>query len=239
MVARGRPRSFDRDAALRAAMKCFWKSGYEGASMAGLTEAMGINSPSLYACFGSKEELFREAVGLYLATEDRASRDILARASTAREAIHAMLRHTVGNLARPDQPRGCLLILGDSNAESAAVRDYLGRHRRDIQARLEQRLRQGTADGDVPAGADIKVAASFYMTILQGLSLRARDGASRQGLTETVESAMAAWDSLLKARLAKPQRGKAVGARERDPAAGGSKSVNVQPKNATPPAPKT
>jgi AcrR family transcriptional regulator len=176
---------------------------------------MGINSPSLYACFGSKEELFREAVDLYLATEDRASSDILARASTAHEAIHAMLRHSVSNLARLDQPHGCLLILGDSNAESAAVRDYLGQCRRDIQARLEQRLRQGTADGDVPAGADINAAASFYMTILQGLSLRARDGASRQGLTEIVESAMAAWDSLLKARLAKPQRGKAVGAKER------------------------
>jgi len=63
MVTRGRPRSFDRDAALRSAMKLFWKLGYEGASMAALTKAMGINAPSLYAAFGSKEGLFKEAVG--------------------------------------------------------------------------------------------------------------------------------------------------------------------------------
>ena len=84
MVTRGRPRSFDRDAALEAAMKTFWQFGYEGASMAALTAAMGINSPSLYACFGSKEQLFREAVDLYLATEDKNTRGTLAEQPTAR-----------------------------------------------------------------------------------------------------------------------------------------------------------
>ncbi|HEV8389551.1 MAG TPA: helix-turn-helix domain-containing protein, partial [Dongiaceae bacterium] len=100
MATRGRPRSFDRDAALRSAMKTFWKSGYEGASMAALTEAMGINSPSLYAAFGSKDALFREAVALYLETEDAKGKAILEAGPTARAAIHAMLRNSVANLAR-------------------------------------------------------------------------------------------------------------------------------------------
>jgi AcrR family transcriptional regulator len=217
MVARGRPRSFDRDAALRSAMKTFWKFGYEGASMAVLTRAMGINSPSLYAAFGSKEELFRAAVRLYLDTEDAKGKAILDAEPTARAAIHAMLRNSVGNLARPGAPHGCLLILGDSNAtpENDRVRQYLCQRRRDIQAGLEARLKRGIADGDLPPATDIKAMAAFYMTILQGLSLRARDGAAREAMAAVVESAMAAWDSLLNARPSKPQRGKVVGARER------------------------
>ena len=208
MAARGRPRSFDRDAALRKAMKTFWKFGYEGASMAALTEAMGINSPSLYAAFGSKEELFREAVALYLETEDSKGRAILDEEPTARAAIHAMLRNSVSNLARPGAPQGCLLILGDSNAtpENNGVRQYLCQRRRDIQTGIDTRLRRGVSDGDVPADADIEAMAAFYMTVIQGLSLRARDGASRDAMNGIVESAMAAWDSLAVSRAAQSSR---------------------------------
>lgn len=198
MVTRGRPRSFDRDAALRAAMETFWKAGFEGASMAALTEAMGINSPSLYAAFGSKEGLFREAVALYLKTEDCKGRIILEREPTARAAVGAMLRNSVGNLTRAGCPQGCLLILGDSNAspDNDEVRRHLCQRRRDIQAALEQRVRRGISEGDVPAHADAGAMAAFYMTVIQGLSLQARDDASRKALTAIVESAMAAWDSL-------------------------------------------
>jgi AcrR family transcriptional regulator len=210
MVPRGRPRSFDRDAALRSAMKTFWKFGYEGASMAELTKAMGINSPSLYAAFGSKEELFREAIALYLATEDCETRKAMEGQSTARAAFHALLRQSAGNLARAGYPHGCLLILGDSNATPGndRVRQFLCQRRRDIQAGLEARLKRGIADGDLSADADIKAMAAFYMTVLQGLSLRARDGASREALTGVVESAMAAWDSLTTPRAPASPRAK-------------------------------
>ncbi len=212
MVTRGRPRSFDRDAALRAAMKVFWQSGYEGASMAALTEAMGINSPSLYACFGSKEELFRQAVQLYLDTEDCESGAILDEQPTARGAIDAMLRHSAAKLTRPGAPHGCLLILGDSNAspEHARVHSHLVQRRRDVRGRIAQRLRKGVADGDVPPGTDINAMAAFYMTVLQGLCLQSRDGTSREALLQVVESAMAAWDSLLSMRAPKPSHGKLV-----------------------------
>lgn len=211
MASRGRPRSFDRDAALRMAMRTFWKFGYEGASMAELTGAMGINSPSLYAAFGSKEELFRAAVRLYLETEDSKGKAILEGAPTARAAIHAMLRNSVANLARPGAPHGCLLILADSNAtpENDSVRQHLCQRRRDIQAGLEQRLQRGIADGDLPPATDVKAMAAFYMTVLQGLSLRARDGATRDALAAVVESAMVAWGSLAASRALKPARSKA------------------------------
>lgn len=201
MVARGRPRSFDRHAALAAAMETFWRSGYEGASMAALTAAMGINSPSLYAAFGSKEALFREAVDFYLASEASKGEAILDRAPTAREAVHALLRLTIENLVRPDRPHGCLVVLGDSNAapQNSGVHAYLSQCRRNSQAMLEARLKRGVRDGDVPAGADVPAIAAFYMTVTQGLSLRARDGISREALLRVADSAMAGWDALVAA----------------------------------------
>ena len=214
MVTRGRPRSFDRDAALQSAMKTFWQFGYEGASMAALTEAMGINSPSLYAAFGSKEDLFKEAVELYLATEDQKTRRTLAEQTTARGAVEAMLRRSVANLTDPSGCRGCLLVLGDSNAapEHGGIHDYLAQRRKEIQAAMEERIRRGIADGDVPPQASVRTIAAFYMTVLQGLSLRARDGASREAMMQVADAAVAAWDSLTQA--AAPKRAK-VAARGR------------------------
>lgn len=201
MVARGRPRSFDRDAALAAAMKTFWQFGYEGASMAALTQAMGINSPSLYAAFGSKEALFKEAVQLYMATEDEKTRRTLGEQPTARGAIEAMLRRSVANLADPAGCRGCLLVLGDSNAapEHGGIHRYLAQRRKEIQAAIEERIRRGIADGDVSAGANVKIVSAFLMTVLQGLSLRARDGAAREAMLQVADAALAAWDSLTQA----------------------------------------
>jgi AcrR family transcriptional regulator len=201
MAARGRPRGFDRDAALAAAMKVFWQFGFEGASMAALTEAMGINSPSLYAAFGSKEALFKEAVELYRATEDGKTRNTLDEQPTARGAVESMLRRSVANLADPAGCRGCLLVLGDSNAapEHGGIHDYLAQRRKEIQAALEERIKRGIADGDVPAHANAKTIAAFFMTVMQGLSLRARDGASREAMMQVAEAALAAWDSLTQA----------------------------------------
>jgi AcrR family transcriptional regulator len=198
--SRGRPRSFDRDIALRAAMETFWQRGYEGASMAELTQAMGINSPSLYAAFGSKEGLFQEALKLYLATEDSEGKHQLFGAPTAREGLHAMLRHGARSLARPGCPHGCMLILGDANTsvQNDSIRQSLCKWRREIQAGFVERLKHGIANGDVPRDADVGQIADFYMTVLQGLSLRARDGASRE--------AMAAWDTLISTPAAKPPK---------------------------------
>ena len=199
--SRGRPRGFDRDDALVAAMQVFWRRGYDGASMAELTAEMGNNAPSLYAAFGSKEELFQETLRLYLDTEDCEGRNQLFGATTAREGFHAMLRHSARSLTRPNLPHGCMLILGDANssAQNAGVHKSLCNWRREIQAVFEQRLRRGLADGDVPATANVAAIAAFYMTVLQGLSLRARDGATRETLTEITDAAMIGWDALVAA----------------------------------------
>ena len=208
MAERGRPRSFDRDLALRQAMIVFWERGYEGASMEALTAAMGINRPSLYAAFGDKEALFREAVALYERSEGGVSGRALTDVPTARGAIEAMLRGNVDAYADPRTPSGCMIILAANLASTGNedVHDFLASRRDAAQAALVARLKRGIADGDLPKAADTNAIATFYSTVLQGLSFQSRSGASRKSLHRIVDSAMAAWDTL--AAPVRPASGK-------------------------------
>jgi AcrR family transcriptional regulator len=198
MAERGRPRSFDRADALKQAMRVFWQRGYEGTSLSDLTAAMGINSPSLYAAFGCKEALFREAVELYNVTEGATTTAALSEEPTARAAIEAMLRSNARAYADPATPPGCMVVLAAaiSTAENEPVREFLAGVRREAHDAVRQRLKRGIADGDLPKGTDTAALANFYTTVLQGLSFQARDGASRKTLNTIVDCAMAAWDTL-------------------------------------------
>lgn len=179
-------------------MEVFWSKGYEGSSLTDLTEAMGINSPSLYGAFGSKESLFREAVALYRETEGGSARRALLEAPTARDAMHAMLLASAERFTTPGLPPGCMIVLGaPAGCEShAGVGDFLGDNRREMQSRILARLSAGAAQGELPAGADLKGLAAFYTTVLHGMSIQARDGASRKTLQAVARQAMRAWDAL-------------------------------------------
>ncbi|NKY88013.1 TetR/AcrR family transcriptional regulator [Nocardia veterana] len=195
MAERGRPRGFDRDTALRRAMEVFWEHGYEGASMSDLTTAMGINSPSLYAAFGSKEQLFREAVELYGRTEGSYTDRALHTAPTARAAIEAMLRDNASAYCDPATPRGCLVVVAGHTAapRNGAVRDFLAERRRHTTEAVRQRLERGIRDGDLDAEADIAGLADFYTAVLFGLSVQAADGVDGPRLGRTIDRALQAW----------------------------------------------
>lgn len=198
MADRGRPRKFDRTAALQRAMEVFWAKGFAGASMTDLTAAMGINSPSLYAAFGSKEQLFREAVDLYRGTEgQRVWKDVDA-LPTARATVEAILMRTAESFTRPDKPTGCLVVLGAVVGGDAgeAVGRVLCERRRGNHETLTRRLERAVAEGELPQGIDCGAIATFYLTVQQGMSLQARDGATRETLTAVARSAMAAWPAL-------------------------------------------
>jgi AcrR family transcriptional regulator len=202
MAARGRPRAFDRDVALRVALDLFWERGYEGTSLADLTQAMGIASASLYAAFGSKEALFREVMMLYGATAGEPPRRALREQPTARAAIEAMLRATADQITQPDTPHGCMLILAApiGAIENSAVREFLADRRRGMLAEIRDRLARGAADGDLTASpASLDAIARYYTTVVQGLSVQARDGAGRADLEDVISCAMAAWDTLASA----------------------------------------
>ena len=179
-------------------MDVFWARGYEDASIAQLTAAMGINPPSLYAAFGSKEQLFRAAVELYDRTEGEITTRALSEPPTARTAVEALLRDNAARYTEDGKPAGCMVIACAASASpsSAGVRDHLVESRRVVEDQIADRIRRGIADGDVPAGADPEALGVFFNTILEGLSHHARDGASRAKLDSIVDSAMSAWDAL-------------------------------------------
>jgi AcrR family transcriptional regulator len=202
MARRGRPRDFDRDIALRKAVDLFWERGYEGTSLKDLTEAMGIASASIYACFGSKEALFREVMALYGSMEGQPPRDALREQPTARGAIHAMLRATADVITRPGSPHGCMLILAAPTGavENHPVREFLADRRRGMITENRDRLARGVADGDlIASAASLDAIARYYTTVVQGLSVQARDGASRADLEAVITCAMAAWETLTSA----------------------------------------
>jgi AcrR family transcriptional regulator len=200
MSRRGRPREFDRDQALRGAMTVFWDKGYEGASLDALQSAMGgINPPSFYAAFGSKERLFFEVVDLYRETVGDPPTRALESAMTARAGIEAMLREAVDIYCDPDTPRGCLFFLSAVNCTPAnkSVQDRMRGYRAQVPHLIRRRLERGVAEGDVPKHLDLEPLASLYACLVHALPLRASDGASRQELLAGVTAAMAAWDQLI------------------------------------------
>jgi AcrR family transcriptional regulator len=171
MAVVGRPRSFDRDIALDAAMVQFWRWGYDKTSIAMLTEAMGVTPPSLYAAFGDKDRLFEEASSLYFqricdAVDRAASRP------TVREAVGTMLDATARAQTAADTPLGCLVL----------TEPRLTAQRQVLHSRLMNRIARGVAEGDLPATVHPGPLASFLVAVMHGMSGHARDGGSTDEL---------------------------------------------------------
>lgn len=202
---RGRPRAFDRGAALAQATRLFWQKGYEATSMADLTQAMGIGSPSLYAAFGSKEGLYVEALRHYGDNYEALVWGRFRAAATAREAVAAYLLDSAAALTGSlgDNPLGCMVTLSSIDCDD---QPDLGERLRAARAvsleRLEQRFRQAIDDGELPPGLDIRALGRFLQTLQSGMSILARDGASRADLEAAAEIAMLGWD----ARIAEARR---------------------------------
>lgn len=199
MAPRGRPRTFDPDIALEQATNLFWERGYEGTTLSNLAEAMGIASASIYACFGSKADLFRRVMERYGTTYGGPPKRALTEHPTSRDAVHAMLHATVDQITRSDAPHYCMLILAAPTGaiENHAVREFLADIRRSQFTAVKERLDQGVADGDLTVPDDAVAAiARYYATVVQGLSVQARDGATRDDLEAIITCAMAAWDTL-------------------------------------------
>jgi len=193
-VAMGRPRAFDRDQALDQALHVFWQNGYEGTSIADLTEAMGINPPSLYAAFGNKETLFREALDRYEARRDEIMAEAFA-APTAREAMTRLLEGTADRLSDKGKPRGCLMVQGAlcGGEECETVKRDLASRRAGGEALIRERLKRAKREGDLPDDADPAALARFVSTILQGMSVQASGGATRKELHAIADIALRAW----------------------------------------------
>lgn len=194
---RGRPRAFDREAALAQATRLFWTKGYEATSIADLVQAMGIGSPSLYAAFGSKEALYAEALRHYLENYEDLFWTRFSCADTAREAVLSFLMDSAAALTGcvVDVPRGCMATLSTVGCEGHAELGELVRTARaGTRHRIEERLNRAVTEGELSASTDTDALARFVQAVQNGMSILARDGASRSELEATAQIAMLGWD---------------------------------------------
>ncbi|WP_433177271.1 TetR/AcrR family transcriptional regulator [Actinoallomurus sp. CA-150999] len=194
-MAKGRPRTFDRDEALDRATMEFWRHGYEATSIAGLTGAMGINPPSLYAAFGDKRRLFTEVVERYQRSYGAFAARALDEEPTARAAIERVLREAAAEYTDPAHPWGCLIICAAVNCGSPDVEAEMRDRREASKAVIRDRIAADVEAGHLPTGADPDALATFYAATIQGMSTQARDGAPRERLEAVADLAMRAWPS--------------------------------------------
>lgn len=190
----GRPRGFDRDAALEQALLEFWKNGFDGTSIANLTKSLAITPPSLYAAFGDKRALFEEALRLYVRTHgDYGTRAL--QQPTARDAVRVLLDLAAEAYTDPGHPPGCLVISGAGNHAPASddVAALLRAQRQATKHALADKIRADIGTGELPADTDADALAAFYAATVQGMNTQACDGATRTQLQTIAKLAMRAW----------------------------------------------
>ena len=191
---KGRPLSFDREAALHQAMLLFWRHGYEATSLNDLTTALGVKPSSIYTVFGDKKRLFLEAVARYT-SGPVTSASIIAQAATAREAAQGLMQAAVTGFTGDDTPKGCLLATSAISCSAGAqdVQQALADIRIAIEASLKEKVFADMQAGRLPADTDAEALAAHVLAVIQGASTLARDGASREKLLRVVATCMRAW----------------------------------------------
>jgi len=191
---RGRPRVFDMDEALDKALEIFWKRGYEGASIAELTETLGINKPSLYAAFGNKEELFNKTLSRYVAGPVAFIQEAINQ-PTAYEVAQSFLTKAVKFFTDTKHPKGCLIVQAalSVSADSLLVQDLLTKYRYSYEQQLAKRFEKAKEEGDLPTDANAETLAKFLSTLHQGMSVQVTSGASKEELMQIVEFALKSW----------------------------------------------
>jgi AcrR family transcriptional regulator len=187
----GRPRGFAENEALDAAMTVFWDKGYEGSTLADLTEAMRINRSSMYATFGDKEALFRLAIARYAEGPAAYVREALEQ-PTVRSVVEALLRGALGLLTDPSHPRGCLSVQGAlaCGSDAEPMKQAMIESRKQGEADIQKRLQRARKEGDLANDVDPGDLARYISTVLTGLAVQAANGSTRAEMTRLVEMAL-------------------------------------------------
>jgi AcrR family transcriptional regulator len=177
-------------------MRVFWRYGYEGASLTELTRAMGINRPSLYAAFGDKAGLFREAVARYGTGPGRYVRRALGQ-PRARQVAEMLLRGTVAMATDTANPSGCLWVQGAlvASTEGEPIRKEMAAVRERGIAQMRDRFDRARREGDLPASTDVPALTLFLVSMMNGLAVQANSGHGREALDSAVDLALKVWPS--------------------------------------------
>jgi AcrR family transcriptional regulator len=191
----GRPRAFDRQTALRAAMKLLWEQGFEGTSFDDLTSTMGINPSSFYNAFGSKELLYKEALQYYLDSPSEWFSRALSEEQDVRIAFERLVESTATEFTRDDLPAGCMISLAGTHVPPSldSLRETMISYRSMAEKMMAARLKQGVKQGQIPSTTDVDLLASYFGTVFRGMAVQARDGKSRESLQKIGRMALNAW----------------------------------------------
>jgi AcrR family transcriptional regulator len=187
----GRPRGFDAGKALDAAMRVFWEKSYEGATMADLTKAMGINRSSMYAAFGDKQALFDLVMKRYREGPMTYVRKALEQ-PTIHGVVTGLLRGTVEFLATPRNPKGCLSIQGAlaCGSDAEPVKRSMVEWRRSGEAAIKRRLQHAQSDGQLDGKMNPADFARYLSSLMAGLGVQAANGATKFEMTRIVDMAL-------------------------------------------------
>jgi len=194
LVARGRPREFDVDEALAAALRVFWDKGYDATSLTDLTEAMTISRPSLYAAFGNKEALFKRTLDLY-ETEKLAYVRRALDAPTARGVARRMLEGAIANIT--SECRGCLGVIASVSCggTDSPIRDDVRSRAESSRCAIVERMQRAIDEGDFTIPVEAESITSLLLAVLQGLAVQAGFGTGREQLQHVAEATLAVWPS--------------------------------------------
>lgn len=194
-MERGRPRTFDKDRALDAALAVFWRSGYQGASLSELTESMGITKPSLYAAFGNKEQLYLSALQRYREQQLVQHAETLASEPDLKKAMRKFLRSVATMLTAEKLPGGCMVVNSvvscDSGALPQRVVAAIGETvNQSSFGLLKDRLQDELKRRNLPEGTRVEQLADYFSTVMSGMAVMAKMGVASDRLFETIEHAL-------------------------------------------------
>lgn len=199
MSPAGRPRTFDREEALKKAMLVFWEKGFEGTTMADVIAAIGMKAPSVYAAFGNKDALFREVVELYKDKVEQGPLKVLNETAQILNALERSLNESVEMVSGPEAS-SCLIMAGAINCapEHQEHVQYLKKLRSMYKDALKTRFNRALEEGQLIEGTKPDALAEFYFGFIHGMALRAKDGSTKEELHASCKFAMEALRSVLR-----------------------------------------
>jgi AcrR family transcriptional regulator len=194
-MSAGRRRTFDKEKVLNKAVEVFWRSGYSGTSLSDLTEAMGINKPSLYAAFGNKEDLFVSALNQYVHKHSFPHYDkLLASNTSLKKRVQRYLKSIAKMVSDPNLPSGCFIATSTCEAGS----DCLPSHAFQAVTKINETTKTSFVDflmneqaqGNLTTNCSPEIFANYLLTLQYGLAVMARNGAKQESLEKVINHAI-------------------------------------------------
>ena len=194
-MERGRPRIFNEEQALEAALGVFWLNGYQGASLEELTHAMGISKPSLYGAFGNKEQLYLKALERYRDQQLTKHAAAMAAEPELKQAMRMFLRSVASMLTAPESPGGCMAVNSAVACDVAALPKSVGVaisriFEEAVFGLLKQRFDKELQQRNLPKGTSVEQLADYFTVIMSGMAVMAKVGITRKRLFNTIEHSL-------------------------------------------------